>query len=277
MTAQKSKNLVGEPCLEYEGVVYYRPRSILLLAPSLNIGPKDKTHNRKAIRLIIGCSKPVQVCFENGECVEGRAILISDQAKLWSIKGPGSNVALVDVTAATPEFPLFTAHLSSRLWMQLDSILLAPLLPRFIAAQDGSLHGHEVAELIARATTLVTGVEPSPLRYDSRIVRALELIECLPLAEIGLSRLAGAVHLSPDRFRHLFKEVTGCTVSQYARQTAVWRALEIISKGATNTAASHMVGFHDVSHFYRVYSDMFGVSIAEKSNPRKFRRVRCFN
>ena len=35
--------------------------------------------------------------------------------------------------------------------------------------------------------------------------------------------------------------------------------------------------FHDVSHFYRVYSDMFGISLSERSNPRKFRRVRCFD
>ncbi|MGB3619920.1 MAG: AraC family transcriptional regulator [Ketobacter sp.] len=277
MSVQKSKNPTRGLTSHYEGAVYYRPRSILLLAPSLDIGPRDKTHNRKAIRLIIGCSRPVQVCFDNAERAEGRAVLVSDKAQLCNIRGLDSDVALVDVTAATPEYALLSEYLDDRLCLQLDPLLFAELLPRFIAGQDGSLSGAEVAGIIARAAHLVTGVKPMPLKYDPRIVRALELIEQLPLTEIGLARLARVVHLSPDRFRHLFKEVTGSTVSQYARQTAVWRALEIISRGATNTAASHLVGFHDASHFYRVYSDMFGVSLSEKSNPRKFRRIRCFN
>ena len=114
--------------------------------------------------------------------------------------------------------------------------------------------------------------------FDPRVITALEMIDTLPLTEICLEVLSKAVNLSPDRFRHLFKEATGCTVSQYARQTALWRALNLITEEAyTITAASHALGFHDVSHFYRVYSDMFGISLSERSNPRKFKRVRCFN
>lgn len=277
MNARKKPTQAQSGEASYEGAVYYRARSILLLAPTLNIGPKDNTHKRKSIRLLIGCRLPVSTGYENGERLEGRAILINDHAGLCDIRSHLADVVLVDVMPATPEYVSLSAFLGGKRYRQLDSTLFSELFPRFLDGQDGSLRTGEVAAIISRCAELVTGTRPKPLQFDSRIERALELMEQLPLTEIDLKRLSKEVHLSTDRFRHLFKEATGSTVSQYARNAAMWKALKLIEENYTNTAASHSAGFHDASHFYRVYMELFGVSLCERSNPRKFRRVRCFN
>lgn len=263
---------------EYDGVVYYRARSILLLAPSLVIGRGDKTHKRKSIRLLLGCSGPVTLEFDGGHQVQGRALLVAANAGLCNIVGVDADVALLDYTPVTAEYVALDSILGAQLHKELDVEWFAELLPRLIQGQDGTLSGDELLELMQAVVYRVTGTQLSELQYDARIIKALNMIEELPLADICLDVLSKAVNLSPDRFRHLFKETTGCTVSQYARQTALWRALNMISEqGCTITAASHALGFHDVSHFYRVYSDMFGISLSERSNTRKFKRVRHFN
>lgn len=262
---------------DFEGVVYYRARSILLLAPTLEIGPGDKTHKRQSIRLLIGCNGPVHLEFEEGGAVTGRALLVAAQSSLCNISGPEAEVALLDFTPLTEEFVALEQVLAGQVCRELDVELFADLIPRFRSGLDGSLCCDELVELMQQAVFQVTGTQLTPLQLDPRIIKTLTMIEELPLADICLDVLSKAVNLSPDRYRHLFKEVTGCTVSQYARHTAVWRALNLITQqDYTITAASHALGFHDVSHFYRVYSDMFGISLSERSNPRKFRRVRCF-
>ncbi|MEE2730577.1 MAG: AraC family transcriptional regulator [Pseudomonadota bacterium] len=262
----------------FEGVVYYRARSILLLAPTLCIGPGDKTHKRKCIRLLIGCRGPVKVGFGEGQTLEGRVLLLGDDISLSDIEGIAADVALLDFSPATAEYLALFQYLAGRPCATLEMGPFEHLVPRLQAGQDGSLQCRELGELQQEAVMQVTGMEVAPLDYDSRIVKALRMIDEMALGDISLSVLSRAVNLSADRFRHLFKETTGCTVSQYARQTALWRALNLITQqGYTITAASHALGFHDVSHFYRVYSDLFGISLSERSNPRKFRRVRCFD
>ena len=275
MTIQsiKEQDLSG-----FEGVVYYRSRSILLLAPTLFLGPGDKTHKRKCVRLIIGCSGQVTAGFNDGQSIEGRVLLLGDDIGLREIKGIAADVALVDFSPATAEYQALEKHLGGRPFQVLDFAPFTDLAPRFLQGYDGSIECRTLGEMQEQATKLVTGGYIEPLVYDSRILKALRVINELPLGDISLAVLSRAVNLSADRFRHLFKESTGCTVSQYARQTALWRALNLITQqGYTITAASHALGFHDVSHFYRVYSDMFGISLSERSNPRKFKRVRCFD
>ncbi|MCK5790458.1 MAG: helix-turn-helix transcriptional regulator [Ketobacter sp.] len=271
-------SIKAQTAVDFEGVVYYRTRSILLLAPSLVIGPGDKTHKRNSIRLLLGGRGPVQLDFENADAVSGRALLVAADSGLCSIDGPLADVALLDYAPASAEYAALDNYLGGRSVVQLDAELFADLLPQCRAGQDGSMSCDQVLTLLQTAVFRITGTEITPLEYDPRIVKALQMIEELPLADISLEVLSKAVNLSPDRFRHLFKETTACTVSQYARQTALWRALNLITQqDYTITAASHALGFHDVSHFYRVYSDMFGISLSERSNPRKFKRVRCFS
>lgn len=260
----------------FEGTVYYRQRSVLVLAPSFVAKPDDRTFRRKSVRLLLGCSKPFRVEFTTGETLETRAALIAPGAGCCRIYGEDADIALFDFAKATPEYQATEQLLLDLPYRSLDLDDFLPWLPTLIADQQGALANHEIIQLMTTMVETLTGAPLPTLSVDSRVAQALQLIEALPLDEITLARLAPAVKLSAERFRHLFKESTGINVSTYARQLAVWRALEAIEKGITITQASHQAGFYDVSHFYRAYADLFGVNLCEKNNVRKFRRVRYF-
>ena len=94
--------------------------------------------------------------------------------------------------------------------------------------------------------------------HDERVQAALAFIDRHRLEDTSLERVAAAVHLSPDRLRHLFKEQLGCTISHYARTAAVWRALSQWAHGEPLTAVAHDVGFHDYAHSHHAFREMFG-------------------
>lgn len=260
----------------FDGTVYYRQRSVLVLAPSFVAKPGDRTFRRQSVRLLLGCSNPFLVEFSNGESLETRAALIAPWAGCCRIQGENVDIALFDFAKASPEYQATESLLLDMPYLSLDLDVFLPWLPSLIAGQQGTLANDDVVRLMTAMVETLTGAPLPTLRVDPRIAQALQLIETLPLDEITLARLAPAVNLSAERFRHLFKESTGINVSTYARQLAIWRALEAIESGVSATEASHQTGFYDVSHFYRTYADLFGVNLCEKNNVRKYRRVRYF-
>lgn len=268
-------HLSSTPDPACEGTVYYRQRGILLLAPSLQINLDDRTHRRTAVRLLLA-QRPFVLTFADGHTLQTRAVLLSPQVDRYELQAPDTDFALFDFAVASPEYVALLPLLENRTLVELEPSVFAPLLPRLKSGQDGSLASAEVSALAGKVVQILTGVHTPPLNFDARVMVALQLIEQLPLVDIKLPRLAQAVNLSPDRFRHLFRASTGCTVSHYARSTAVWRALMLMASDRSITDASHAAGFHDVSHFYKAYADLFGTNLAEKRNIRKFRRVRCF-
>jgi len=122
------------------------------------------------------------------------------------------------------------------------------------------------AALIALARAAVAtlyGAIPEPTKLpDARIARAVELIRGRLGDAIPLGAMAAAVHLSPDRFRHLFMKETGVGFRAYL----LWQRLEcsLIAyvAGETLTEAAHTGGFADSAHFSRTFRRMFGIAPA---------------
>ena len=261
----------------YIGTVYYRQRSILLLAPTLVIEPEDKTYRRQSIRLILGLKKPMELAFNDGARYTTQAMLVSADSGLCDMQGNDAQVALMDVTPATPEYAALAPFLGADKRRQLPIQDFENLAPRLIDGQSQPLSCEDVEGIMQNLVFIMTGNRPVPLSMDHRIVLALKLIETLPLTAINLATLSDAVNLSTDRFRHLFKEETGCTFSHYARSFAVWKALAIWEDKRNLTDACLQAGFYDLSHFYRAYFETFGVHWRENNNVRKLKRVRFYD
>jgi len=120
--------------------------------------------------------------------------------------------------------------------------------------------------LIALAQTAIAGlagIATTPQKPpDPRIAFALRLIrERLSVAN-PLRTLAAAVHLSPDRFRHLFVEETGVGLRPYLLWLRLECALAAYVAGSTLTEAAHAGGFADSAHFARTFKKMFGITAA---------------
>jgi len=122
------------------------------------------------------------------------------------------------------------------------------------------------AALIALARAAIarlSGTIPGPIGLpDPRIARAVELIRERLNDTIPLSAMARAVHLSPDRFRHLFMKETGVSFRAYLLWQRLERSLAAYVEGETLTAAAHAGGFADSAHLSRTLRRMFGITPA---------------
>ncbi|MDL2353996.1 MAG: AraC family transcriptional regulator [Pseudomonadota bacterium] len=119
-------------------------------------------------------------------------------------------------------------------------------------------------ELIDCARTLIanlaaTGRRPT-LPLDRRILLAIELLHERLDRTISLADVADLVHLSPERFRHLFVEATGIRFRPYVLWLRLGSAVSAYAAGASLTDAAHASGFADSAHLSRTFKRMFGVA-----------------
>jgi AraC family transcriptional regulator len=97
---------------------------------------------------------------------------------------------------------------------------------------------------------------------DERIERAAQLVREQIEDSLPLGRIASAVHLSPDRFRHLFVAETGVTFRAYVLWLRLERSLTTYISGRSLTDAAVTGGFADSAHFSRTFRKMFGIAPA---------------
>jgi AraC family transcriptional regulator len=115
--------------------------------------------------------------------------------------------------------------------------------------------------LARAAIATLSGAIPEPTKPpDARIARAVELIRGRLSDTIPLSAMAAAVHLSPDRFRHLFMKETGVGFRAYLLWQRLECSLAAYVAGETLTEAAHTGGFADSAHFSRTFRKMFGIA-----------------
>jgi AraC-like DNA-binding protein len=110
--------------------------------------------------------------------------------------------------------------------------------------------------VIARLTSSET-LSPPPL--DRRIERAIDVLRERLGQTVTMTEIADAVHLSPERFRHLFLEETGIRFRPYVLWLRLELAVASYAAGNSLTEASHAGGFADSAHFSRTFKRMFGV------------------
>ncbi|TDF62598.1 AraC family transcriptional regulator [Cupriavidus sp. L7L] len=145
---------------------------------------------------------------------------------------------------------------------------LAPLAPDTFAEEAAALasaYGADATddELTDRARaviarlTLAQAVQSRPL--DKRIERAIEVLRERIGETVSMAEIADVVHLSPERFRHLFLEETGIRFRPYVLWLRLELALASYAAGKSLTDAAYAGGFADSAHFSRTFKRMFGV------------------
>jgi AraC family transcriptional regulator, arabinose operon regulatory protein len=108
---------------------------------------------------------------------------------------------------------------------------------------------------------------PRELYLDPRIRTVVGLM-CRNLhLRLSLSRLAGAIALSPSRFSHLFKAQTGVSPAQYLRSIRLRQARDLVE--TTNLSVKEVAGCVGlgVSHLIKEYRNTYGAT------PRQHRRL----
>lgn len=95
---------------------------------------------------------------------------------------------------------------------------------------------------------------------DRRVELVIEQIETDVAYAWDTARLAAGVHLSASRFRHLFKEETGLTVTQYLRARRLERA-EVLLRTTFWSIKEVMraSGLTSESHFVQYFKRRYGM------------------
>jgi AraC family transcriptional regulator len=94
---------------------------------------------------------------------------------------------------------------------------------------------------------------------DARVLAAIEYIRQRVDQPVSLEEVAGAAHLSPERFRHLFVEETGMPLRTYLLWRRLLHVWTLLMDGQTLSAAAHAAGFADSAHLSRTARTMFGL------------------
>jgi AraC-like DNA-binding protein len=96
-------------------------------------------------------------------------------------------------------------------------------------------------------------------RDDALVSRTCTLIRRSLDGPIRLAALSEAVHLSPSRLVHRFREGTGVPLRRYVLWCRL-RTADAAMRGSSLTEAAHLAGFADSAHLTRTFRAMFGVA-----------------
>lgn len=113
-----------------------------------------------------------------------------------------------------------------------------------------------VLSFLRKLSAPLAGSEPA---LDSRLTRALALLEDELEQALPLRRLSTDVRLSEGRLSRLFLREIGMPYRPYRRWRRVQQALLLVQGGASLTEAAIGAGFSDSAHFSRTIRQVFGV------------------
>lgn len=140
-----------------------------------------------------------------------------------------------------------------------------------IEALATSFIGHDSDDALAAharsGIARLTGVETPQVRpVDPRVQRAIDELRCRLGEPVTLAEIAEHVHLSAERFRHLFLAETGIRFRPYVLELRIETAIASIRAGRSITEAALDGGFADAAHFARTFKRMYGVSAISVQN-----------
>lgn len=84
-----------------------------------------------------------------------------------------------------------------------------------------------------------------------------------PDLEEGIDHWAAATHRSRRTFCRHFRAETGMSFVEWRQHARLWRALELLSGGASVTATALEVGYRSVSAFIQLFKRRFGMTPLE--------------
>ena len=101
-------------------------------------------------------------------------------------------------------------------------------------------------------------------RRLERLNTVLDYIQSNYTKQISNRELADIIHLSEDRFNHLFKESMGMPPLQYMNEVRMKKAMNLLKrKEGTVVEIADSVGFTDYNHFGRQFRRYYGCAPSE--------------
>ena len=220
-------------------------------------GGPIEPHAHYAIQLCVAVPSGLRVQFgRQGPWQACAGALVPSRATHTVDFGQREWGAVIFVEPETPEGRALTARLAGSLEC-LDAAAIAPAMARLHAAwQVERAAVADACRAFVQQLSDTASREPS----DPRVLAAVELIGRRLDDAPSLEEVAGAVHLSPGRFRHLFVDETGMPMRTYVLWRRLLRVWSLLMEGETLSGAAHAAGFADSAHLSRTSRTMFGLA-----------------
>jgi AraC family transcriptional regulator len=242
--------------------LYVWPDRVLMLAPAY----ASSRHRHHAAQIAFGLDGPV--VFESPET----GLHVADMLLIPP-----------DALHAHPAFgPMAFLYLEpeSIAWMRFTGRDESQLLPLPFNPQLRLLARSAAADAVAAHSLVdnLVGESQNRAHYDDALVwQTCTLIRGNLDRRVTLAGLSKAVHLSPSRLAHRFREATGVPLRRYVLWCRLRAAAEGAMRGSSLTEAAHLAGFADSAHLTRTFRSMFGIAPSLLFEPGKADVTFCEN
>lgn len=227
-----------------------------------------QAHSHYAIQLATAAPDGLRVRAGRSDGWRGAAAVLVPSRAQHTIDVSGCNWSAV--LFVEPETALGRA-LAARLEGGIERLPVCAVAPLW-EALDRAWRREQSRDAIREVITgFLQGLAPprAPHTSDPRVLAAVEFIHQRLGGPLALGDVARAVHLSPERFRHLFVAQTGMPLRTYVLWRRLLHVWGLLIAGDSITSAAHAAGFADAAHLSRTCRAMFGMppSVLKMNGP----------
>ncbi|WP_176060529.1 AraC family transcriptional regulator [Paraburkholderia sp. BCC1876] len=226
--------------------LYVWPQRLLMLAPA----HASDSHRHHLAQIVFGLDGPV--VFESPQSGVLRADLLLIPPDVPHAHPAFGTSAVLYLEPESIEWARFSGRENA-------GLAALPFDPRLRALARHAAAGDTVA-----AQSLVDSLIGQPAHgtstEDVLVSQVCALVRERLDGPITLAALAEAVHRSPGRLAHRFRDAIGVPLRRYVLWCRLRAAVEEAMCGSSLTRAAHVAGFADSAHLSRTFRAMFGIA-----------------
>jgi AraC family transcriptional regulator len=214
-------------------------------------------HAHHAIQIVLALDGEIAAGDKSGHWETGRGVIIGTDIE-HSYDSQDAFGAMLFVDPESTEGTWLASSLQDDITLVPERRVVACVeeLKRF---RDRPMESMELGALIRHCVQSLCAGAPPARRIDARVTKVLRQIHRSDDLRLSLESAAASAFLSPSRFAHLFKQQLGLPFRRYLLWRKLTRAMLVIGREGTATAAAHAADFADAAHLARTFSQMFGI------------------
>ncbi|MGN6102790.1 MAG: helix-turn-helix domain-containing protein [Devosia sp.] len=215
-------------------------------------------HQHHAIQIVVAIDGTVGMRGEAGDWQMASGVIVRPDV-VHSYNGNGATGALILIDPESSEGVWLKTSLRDDITV-VPQARLAACIGELRTFLERPLEALEVAALVRHCVQAMCAGAPPSRRLDKRVTRVLAAIREADDLRISIDTAAAMAFLSPSRFAHLFKQQVGLPFRHYMLWRKLARAMLVIGREGTISAAAHEAGFADAAHLTRTFYQMFGLA-----------------
>lgn len=214
-------------------------------------------HAHHAIQIVLALDGEIAARGGDNRWRSGRGLIVGPDVE-HSYDSRGALGAMLFVDPESTEGIWLRSSLADEITM-LPAPRVAACVAELTRFRERPLESLEIGALIRHCVQALSAGAPPARRLDPRVTAVLRKIHRSDDLRVSLKSAAAAAFLSPSRFAHLFRQQLGLPFRRYLLWRKVTRAMLVIGREGTATAAAYAADFADAAHLTRTFCQMFGI------------------